>query len=284
MRVRYSFSCRRTGHVENIRKQRPKVPEVAMQVICQADVILEVLDARFIDETRIPELEEEIQRKGKRLIYILNKEDLIDKIKIREIKEKLELKGIKPYVFVSCTSHKGKKDLKKWIMIEVKKLRKGKSIKERAQIGVIGYPNTGKSSLINFLTGTGAARTSPKAGFTKGIQKIKFTDDIVILDTPGIIAEKEYSHLIQEKVARQARIGARTWSEVKEPEFIIARIMNQYPGMFEKHYNIDAKGNSEILIETLGKKKNWLLKRGEIDTDRTARFILKEWQEGKIKF
>jgi hypothetical protein len=284
MRVRYSFSCRRTGHTENIVKQRQKVPEIARQVICMSDVILEVLDARFIDETRIPELEQEIIKKDKRLIYVLNKSDLLDKSKIKEVKEKLELGGIKPYVFVSCTNHKGKKDLKKWIGIEVKKLGKHEGVKKRVQIGIIGYPNTGKSSLINFLTCKGAARTSPKAGFTKGIQKIKFTEDIVILDTPGVIAEKEYSHLIKEKVAEHAKIGARTWSEVKEPEFVVDKLIKQYPGMLEKHYNIDAKGNSEALIETLGKRKNWLIKGGEVDIDRTARFILKEWQEGKIKF
>jgi len=284
MKVRYSFSCRRTGHIENIRKQRPKVPEVAKQVICQSDIVLEVLDARFIDETRIPELEEEIEKKGKRLIYILNKEDLLDKSKLREIKEKLELEGLKPYALISCTTKRGKKNLIKIIRIEVKKLGKRKGVKERVQIGIIGYPNTGKSSLINFLTGMATARTSAKAGFTKGIQKIKFTGDIVILDTPGVIAEKEYSHLIQEKVARHAKIGARTYSEVKEPEFVVARIMKHYPDVLEKYYKIDAKGNSEVLIEELGRRKNWLIKGGEVDTDRTARFILKEWQEGKIQF
>ncbi|MEM4230315.1 MAG: GTPase [Candidatus Pacearchaeota archaeon] len=280
MRVRYSFSCRRTRHIENITKQRPKVPEIAKQVINEADIILEVLDARFIDETRIPELEEEIKKSGKRLIYILNKSDLLSYDQIKKIKEKLNLENLKPYVFISCSKRKGKKDLKRIINVEAGKTK----IKERKiQIGIIGYPNTGKSSLINFLTGRYAVKTSPKAGFTRGIQKIKFSENVIVLDTPGVISEKEYSHLILEKIAKHAKISARTWSEVKEPEFVVAKLMKQYPGVLEKHYNINAEGNSEFLIETLGKKKNWLIKGSEVDIDRTARFILKEWQEGKIK-
>ena len=59
--------------------------------------------------------------------------------------------------------------------------------------------------------------------------------------------------------------------------------MQDYPGILEKFYGISAEKDSEKLLEELGRKKGFLLKGGIVDVDRTSRFILKEWQEGKIK-
>lgn len=281
MRVRYSFSSRKTGRLSRESHHRKEFPKIMEEVIKNSDVVIEVLDARFVDETRNVEVEREIKRKGKGIIYVLNKADLIDDDKIKEVKEILELKNLKPYIFISCKERRGKIDLKRIIKIQVKKY-----VEEdrKVQVGVIGYPNTGKSSLINYLTGRGSARTSAKAGFTKGIQKIKIAPGIVVLDTPGVIPRAFYSAIESEKVARHAKLGARTYSEVKNPEFAITRLMRNYPGVLEKHYGINADGDSDILIEKLGRKNNFLIKGGEVDSDRTSRFILKEWQEGKIKF
>jgi hypothetical protein len=209
---------------------------------------------------------------------VLNKADLLDKDKIKQIKRKLELGNLMPYVFVSSTMRRGRKDLRDRIKIEVKKLEGY----ERKQVGVIGYPNTGKSSLINYLTGRGSAPTSARAGFTKGLQKIKLAENLLLLDSPGIIPEEKYSHRELGKIAEHAIIGARGYSEVKDPEFIVNSIMKQYPGVLEKYYNVKACDFDDF-IEKVGRNKNFLLKGGIVDADRTARFILREWQEGKIK-
>jgi len=58
---------------------------------------------------------------------------------------------------------------------------------------LIGYPNTGKSSVINMITRRGVAKTAKQAGFTKGMQKIRMDDKILILDTPGVIPVSKYS-------------------------------------------------------------------------------------------
>jgi ribosome biogenesis GTPase A len=64
---------------------------------------------------------------------------------------------------------------------------------------------------------------------------------------------------------------------------VINDLVREYPGIIELHYKIDCKGDSERLIEELGKKRGFLKRGGEVEEDKTARFILKEWQEGKIK-
>src|SRR3989344_378475 len=151
---------------------------VVNEVIRDSDVVLEVLDARFPEETRNKEIEEKIKKinqKGihKKLIYVLNKSDLV--------KEKfcnLEF-DFSPYVFVSAKNNLGTTRLRSLLKEEARK-------KKPLIVGILGYPNTGKSSLINALKQKRSAGVGAAPGFTRGLQKIKISRDIYLLDTPGV--------------------------------------------------------------------------------------------------
>src|SRR3989338_299470 len=276
MRVRYSFSSRRTRTIDPFNQHRTPFPKLAEKVIENADILLEVLDARFIEETRNLEVEEIIKRKGKKLIYVLNKIDTIDKNKI----DKELLSSLYPFVFLSCKEKKGIRDLRKKIHIEVSRLKLGE---HQAKVGMVGYPNTGKSSIINILAGSHQARTSAEPGYTRGIQNIRLTKNILLIDTPGVIPSNEKSATSRDDLKKHAEIGVRSFSKLKDPEFVVASLMQKNPPLFEKFYNIPAKGDPEALLEQLGRAKKFLLKGNQVDTDRTARFILKALQEGRIR-
>jgi ribosome biogenesis GTPase A len=272
-KVRYSFSSRRTRRIDNIRKQRQKYPDLLLKVIETSDIILEVLDARFPKEMRNKEIEELIKKKKKIIIPILNKADLMEN-------PKRNSEGI----LISCANRAGIKQLRDTIKIEAKKIRGSKENNfNRIQIGVIGYPNSGKSSLINLLTGKNSAKTGAEAGFTKGVQKLRLTSDILLLDSPGVIPESHYSSTDEEKMAKTAKVGGKSFSQIKEPELAVTKIMEEYAKEIENYYKIKAKGNSEELIEKLGRKKGFLTKGNKIDEDKTSRLILKDFQEGNIK-
>lgn len=276
MRVRYSFSSRKTRTLDRDNKHRKQFSDVVKQLIDKSEVILEVLDARFLDETRNPQTESYISEQGKKIIFVLNKVDLVN---YRLLKKQLEEKGIYPYVLVSSRERKGVRELRDRIKIEAGKI-KGFS---KINVGVIGYPNTGKSSVINLLVGKHVARVASEAGYTKGIQKIKLSESIFIIDTPGVIESSEYSMNEQKKMTKHAILGARTWDKVKAPESVVHDLMAENPGLLEKFYDIEVEGDSEKLIEELGRRHHFLLSGNRIDSDRTCRLILKDWQFGKIR-
>jgi len=259
--------------LKKARKQRKKFPELLTKVVETSDIILQVLDSRFIEETRNREIESLIKRKGKKILYVLNKSDLVKKEKLKGLKEVI------PYVLVSATKRNGGKELRDKIKYLSRTIKSDTS--ERFSVGVIGYPNTGKSSIINLLIGKKSAKTGATAGFTKGLQKLKLTKDIVLVDSPGVIPIREYSSIDAEKISQHAMIGARDYHKIKEPELTVSHLIKMRKSLFEDFYKIKFK-DAEDLIEKLGKKKNILKKGGVVNEDKTARLIVKDWQEGKI--
>src|SRR5689334_15073630 len=233
MRVRYSFGSRHTGNTLNIKKQRAKYPDVMKDVIRISDIVLHILDARYIEKMRNLAIEQDVIDKGKRMIFVLNKADLVDK---KKIEETLPLE-VRPYVFVSAKTGQGARELRERIKIESTRVDMGE--KKRVHVGVIGYPNAGKSSIINLITRRGVAKISKQAGFTKGMQKIRMSEGILILDTPGVIPDAEYSSDKKELASRDAQVGARTFSDVKEPEYVVATIMKEHPGILERYYHVE---------------------------------------------
>ena len=265
---------------KDVGKKQDEYPFLAEKTIEMSDIILEVLDSRFIQETRNTELEKKILDKGKKIIYVINKSDLIDSPSSKE-KETWQMN---PKIFISCSKRQGIRDLRNKIKA-LANLIKNRSTKElgRVVVGIIGYPNTGKSSIINLLIGKKTAGTGADAGFTKGIQKVRLTADIVLLDSPGVIPREDYTNIEGKKKSKQTKLGARSYSQVKFPETVVADLMKEFPGIFEQFYGLPKMNDSEEFIEELGTKKGFLKKGGLVEEDRTARFVLKDWQEGKIK-
>src|SRR3989344_4460278 len=156
---------------------KSKYWKIVDEILRKSYIILNVIDARLYNETRNTIIEGKLRGYGKRFIFVLNKSDLVSKNDL--FKAVRELDKITITIPVSCRERHGKLRLIKEITRSVKK--------RPMTIGVVGYPNTGKSSVINYLKGRKAARTSSIAGFTKGIQWINLSKNIRLIDTPGVI-------------------------------------------------------------------------------------------------
>lgn len=247
----------------------PDFWKVVNQVINDADILLLILDARLIPETRNIEIEHKVKRLNKPLIYVITKCDLVkDKKTLEQSKKTLD-----PSVFVSAKEHLGTSLLREKIFIEAKK---AKLHSHNIHVGVLGYPNVGKSSLINALKGKRSAKTSILSGYTKGLQKLR-AGKIILLDTPGVIPYHEKDFL------KHASIGTMDFTQVKEPDIVVMHLMERFPGKIEKHYQVKILEDKEETIENIARKQNIMKKGGQPDLMRMATEILKDWQKGAIK-
>ena len=232
------------------------------RVIKEADILLLIVDARRINESINRELESKIKYLGKKLIYVINKCDLITK----EEQDKI---NVPDSIQVSAKKHWGTIRLLKYIM----KLAKG----DNAKVGVLGYPNTGKSSIINALKGSKSAPTSPISGYTRSLQNIRVNRKIMMIDTPGLIP---YS---QRQNASNIVIGAIDSTRLRDPEGAAMNLIKELDGKIEKFYEVEKKEDTSETLEEIALKRNVLKKGGLPDTRRMAINILDAWQRGKIK-
>ncbi len=245
-------------------------------VIKNSDLILEVIDARFPDETRNLEVERSVSRAKKPLIIVLNKCDLVSKKNIEEAKKRLS--KIAPTVFISSKDKSGTTMLR-YKILEIANVERGRDI----MVGSVGYPNTGKSSVINAVVGSKKASTSSTSGHTRGVQHINAGSRIKFIDTPGVIPFGDNDEYIQ------GMLSVKDSTHLSDPIGvalkIIEKICAENKTALESFYKItieESNQNSYDILELIGTKYNFLKKKGEVDEQRAAIRIINDWQKGKL--
>lgn len=242
--------------------------QVVEKIIRESDVVLEVLDARMPELSRNEEIEDKVKKNGKELIFILNKSDLVPQLYLKKIKK---LPG--KVFFLSAKDSYGMDKLRGYIFALSKKY-------ENIKVGVLGYPNTGKSSIINSLVRKKKSPVSSRAGTTHGPQWVSMKENILIIDSPGVIPLKENDEL------RFALIGSRNPERLKNKELVACKIIDLFidkKNLFDYYgINIDSN-NAEEIMEEIGRKRGFLKKGGVIDETRVSFEIIRDWQSGRLR-
>lgn len=203
------------------------------------DIVIEILDARIPMSSRNPDIEDIIKNKKK--IVILNKKDLADDNVTKKWVEYFDKKGI---IAIPFEANK-KNDISKIInsiKLECKDIIDRYSNKGRTgyeiKAMIFGIPNVGKSTFINCVSRKGKAKAENRPGVTKEKQWIEISDDIVLMDTPGMLWPKLQNDEVKLHLSFINSIGVNAVDNEEIAFYLLKYLLENYKSKIESRYEI----------------------------------------------
>ena len=248
------------------------------------DVVAELLDARIPVSSANPMVEELVS--GKPRIIILNKADLANPRATDQWISYYEKKGI-PVLPMSVGNSKNKKKLLQVIRDTAEPILakwKRRGMKSRSvRLMILGIPNVGKSSLINFLAGTAATRTANTPGQTRGKQWVRLSEGLDLLDTPGVLWPKFDDQTAALRLAVTGAIAGDVFNASEVVAELMSSLGKTSPEILKEQYNIENPDQDpQVLLEQAGRRRGCLLPGGNIDFDRAEMVVLRDFRNGKL--
>lgn len=256
--------------------QSRRIWEELYKVLDSSDVICQVLDVRNPVGTRCPHIEKQLKKQPhKHLIFILNKCDLVPTWVTTGWVKKLSSEYPTIAFHASVTNPFGKTALNQ-LLRQFDKFHKDK---KTISIGFIGYPNVGKSSVINTLRAKAVCKVAPIPGETKVWQYIALTKRVYLIDCPGVVYDTGDSDtdLVLKCVVRPEKL--------EDAHIYIQGILDKVDKEHLKGiYGVQDWVDCEDFLTQQAKMGGRLLKGGEPDLNTVAKMILHDWQRGKIMY
>ena len=260
------------------------------------DIVIEILDARIPISSQNPEVQKLIKNKKK--IVILNKSDLSDE---KENQKWINYFAKNQVPAILCNSNNGEGVNKiisqiNIMMEEERKKAEQKGRNKIARVMILGVPNVGKSSFINRISNQTAMQVGNKPGVTKQKQWIRLSNNIELLDTPGVLwprLEKQeialnlaYTGTIKNEILDESEIAynlmKKLISEYRE------NVINRYtlkPEIIGKILTNNELEENEQIVEIMnyiGEKRGAITKGNNINLDKVARIILDDFRTGNL--
>jgi ribosome biogenesis GTPase A len=258
------------GHMAKAKRQ-------LTELIRYLDTIIEVRDARIPLASFNSDLEDLLRRRPR--LVVLNKSDLADPA-VTMLWAQWFQKQATPVVVVNGKNGQGVESIWRKLNDVSQFAHAGASsgnIKKIRRVGVVGIPNVGKSSILNRLLGTSAAKTGNLPGITRGKQWVK-RNGIEILDTPGLLPPKIDD---PEDGIKLALTGAIR-EEIIPLEDLALLIIGKYGTVvLGKEKALPELSESELLGR-FAVKNGFLTKGGTPDLSRAASRLLKEFRDGRL--
>lgn len=265
------------GHMTKTRRQM----EADLKLV---DAVCEIVDARIVISSRNPDIDSICGNKPR--IVILNRLDLADPDATNRWVQYFKNKGMAA-VATDCKSRKGIAAFTpavRQLLHEKIERDAAKGMSKALRIMVVGIPNVGKSTLINQISGRKGAKAENRPGVTRGKQWVTVDSGLLLLDTPGILWPKFEDPNVGMKLAYTGAVK----DGIMDLEELACRLMEllwqRYPEKVKERYGIDCPAEMPgwELLQEAGKKRGYMLRGGEIDTERMAKVLLDEFRSGKL--
>ncbi|ULU04437.1 hypothetical protein L5515_013446 [Caenorhabditis briggsae] len=262
-----------------------------------ADVIIQVLDARDPLGSRSKSVEEQVLKGGKRLVLLLNKIDLVPRENVQKWLE--YLRGQFPTIAFKASTQEQKSNIGRFnsailnntetskcvgadiVMKILANYCRNKDIKTSIRVGVVGFPNVGKSSVINSLKRRKACNVGNLPGITKELQEVELDKNIRLIDSPGVIlvSQKELDPI---EVALKNAIRVDNLLDPIAPVHAILRRCSKETLML--HYNLADFNSVDQFLAQLARRIGKLRRGARPDLNAAAKRVLNDWNTGKLRY
>eukprot|EP00081_Caenorhabditis_elegans_P000429 NP_001021621.1 Nucleolar GTP-binding protein 2 [Caenorhabditis elegans] len=247
------------------------------KVIDSSDVVVQVVDARDPMGTRCRHVEEFLRKEKphKHLVTVINKVDLVPTWVTRKWIGELskEMPTIAFHASINNSFGKGA------VINLLRQFAKLHPDRPQISVGFIGYPNVGKSSLVNTLRKKKVCKTAPIAGETKVWQYVMLMRRIYLIDSPGVVYPQGDSEtqIILKGVVRV--------ENVKDPENHVQGVLDRCkPEHLRRQYGIPEFTDVDDFLTKIAIKQGRLLKGGDPDIVAVSKVVLNEFQRGKLPY
>ena len=248
------------------------------------DMVIEIRDGRIVASSENPLLRE-IAGNKPRLIVISKKDKAEDDITAKWIDwfRKQGHEAIALNLIADKSISKKISDACLKIMADKVNKYKARGMKHvEIKAMVVGIPNVGKSALINSVAQKKAAKTADRPGVTRSLQWIKISQDVALLDTPGVLWPK----FEDDKTALNLAITGAINDDILPVEdvvrYAVRELLKNHPEKLRQRYGIDAEGDAVEVIDRIAQARGCLLAEGGYDYKRVYALILKDIRDSQL--
>ena len=246
----------------------------------KTDLVIEVLDARVPQASCNPMIEQLRVFRQRPCLKILNKSDLADPAATRAWLDFYNRQKDVQAVALSC---KKPSDVAKVPALALKMApHRGTALKP-LRIMIMGIPNAGKSTLMNALLKKRVAKVGDEPAVTKAQQRLYLGNNMVLIDTPGMMWPKIEHPTDGLMLAASHAIGSNALIEEEVATFLAGQLLQHYPQLLASRYGFAVAGMDDVaVIEGIAARRGFRVKGGEFDLEKAAHTLLQDYRDGAL--
>ncbi|WP_194723285.1 ribosome biogenesis GTPase YlqF [Noviherbaspirillum malthae] len=261
------------GHMNAARKKAAESME-------KTDLVIEVLDARLPQASSNPMIEELRKQRQRPCLKLLNKSDLADP---SATKAWIDYYSAQKDVHAVALSCKKPADVAKVPGLALKIApHRGTALKPLRMM-IMGIPNVGKSTLMNALLKKRVAAVGDEPAVTKAQQRLYLGNNMVLIDTPGMLWPKIMHPTDGLMLAASHAVGTNAVIEEEVATFLADQLLIHYPKLLSARYGFATEGIDGVsVIEGVAKRRAYRLKGGDLDFEKAAHTLLLDYRSGAL--
>ncbi|MDO4605542.1 MAG: ribosome biogenesis GTPase YlqF [Helcococcus sp.] len=247
------------------------------------DIVCELVDARIPVSSRNPVIDDIIKDFPRLIIF--NKSDMADPKETKKWIEYFNKQNIEVIEYNSTRDNKTNELYKtaRKVLKELFDKRNAKNIQDKTiKMMIVGIPNVGKSTFINNISKRKGAKVGNRPGVTRTNQWIKTNNDLMLLDTPGVLWPKLELHDNGKNLAFTGSIKDEILN-IEDLAFDYLKYMQENESeKLEKRYKIDSNKETIEIMDEIAKKTGSIVRNQEIDYFKVSNIIFDDFRKLRI--